>query len=97
MAHAALGLVIGGGLGNVYDPPALRMRAGTPAPPPRREVPLRLKLMDREGNVWPYVSNIADLLLLVGIGMLLVFLWRRDAAPDAKAADPALAASTPAA
>jgi hypothetical protein len=27
-------------------------------------------------EIWPYVSNIADLWLLVGIGMLMWYLWR---------------------
>ncbi|MBO6514574.1 MAG: hypothetical protein JJ974_11475, partial [Phycisphaerales bacterium] len=28
-------------------------------------------------EVWPYVSNVADLYLLIGIGLLLVYTWRQ--------------------
>jgi hypothetical protein len=49
-------------------------------PLPGVKFPFGITLMDQDGHVWPYVSNIADLLLLIGIGMLLVFLWKRDAA-----------------
>lgn len=68
-AHLAIGLIIAGGLGNLYDRLvyacvrdflhplySLRFPGGRP--------------------VWPYVSNVADAFLLVGIGMLMVFLWR---------------------
>jgi signal peptidase II len=77
-AHVALGLVIGGGLGNVYDRLLYGCVRDFLHPLPGVKFPFGLKLMDREGHVWPYVSNVADLLLLIGIGMLLVFLWRRD-------------------
>ncbi|MFI4882162.1 MAG: signal peptidase II, partial [Phycisphaerales bacterium JB064] len=40
-------------------------------------------------EVWPYVSNLADLWLIIGVAVLVVFLWRgpKDArpAPDAAA------------
>lgn len=79
-AHVALGLVVGGGLGNVYDRLLYGCVRDFLHPLPGVKFPFGLKLMDREGNIWPYVSNVADLLLLIGIGMLLVFLWRRDSA-----------------
>jgi len=89
-AHVALGLVIGGGLGNVYDRLLYGCVRDFLHPLPGVKFPFGIKLMDREGNVWPYVSNVADLLLLVGIGILLVFLWRRDSAqaPPATAVAP---------
>jgi signal peptidase II len=85
-AHAALGLVVGGGLGNVYDRLLYGCVRDFIHPLPGVKFPFGLKLMDRDGHVWPYVSNVADLLLLIGIGMLLVFLWRRDAKPHTAAA-----------
>jgi len=76
-AHAAIGLVIAGGLGNLYDRLvyacvrdflhplyALHLPGGRP--------------------VWPYVSNVADAFLLIGITVLMLHLWRGD-----KAAKPA--------
>lgn len=76
-AHAALGLLIAGGLGNLYD----RLRFACvrdflhPLPDLRFPFGWRMPLTG-EDNVWPYVSNLADLLLLIGIGMLMWFLWR---------------------
>lgn len=78
-AHAALGLVVGGGLGNVYDRLLYGCVRDFIHPLPGVKFPFGLRLMDHEGYVWPYVSNVADLLLLIGIAMLLIFLWRRDA------------------
>jgi signal peptidase II len=91
-AHVALGLVIGGGLGNVYDRLLYGCVRDFIHPLPGVKFPFGLTLMDRDGYVWPYVSNVADLLLLIGIGMLLVFLWRKDAE---RAPQQAVAASPP--
>jgi signal peptidase II len=77
-AHIAIGLVISGGLGNLYD----RLRFGCVRdfihPLPGVKFPFGWRPLGPSGEVWPYISNVADLALLIGIGMLLVFLWRRD-------------------
>lgn len=77
-AHIAIGLVISGGLGNLYD----RLRFGCVRdfihPLPGVKFPFGWRPLGPSGQVWPYISNVADLALLIGIGMLLVFLWRRD-------------------
>lgn len=73
-AHAAIGLLIAGGLGNLYD----RLRFGCVRdflhPLPGVKWPLGIG----KGEVWPYVSNIADLWLIVGIGLLVIILWRTE-------------------
>lgn len=90
VAHAAIGLLLGGGLGNLYDRLALGCVRDFLHPLPGLKFPSGWKPMGGDGQVWPYVSNVADLLLLIGIAMLLVFLWRRDA--HARHAAEALAA-----
>jgi signal peptidase II len=92
-AHAALGLVIGGGFGNVYDRLLYGCVRDFLHPLPGVKFPGGLRLLDHDGNVWPYVSNVADLLLLIGIGMLLVYLWRRDSAQREPATAPAPAST----
>lgn len=81
-AHAAIGLLIGGGLGNLYDRLTYACVRDFIHPLPGWNWPFSLNLLvidvRRGSPVWPYVSNVADLLLLIGIGMLLVHLWRRD-------------------
>jgi len=44
-------------------------------------------------EIWPYVSNLADLFLLIGIVMLLAHLWKRDRAAERAMANRAAAAS----
>ncbi len=79
MAHVALGLIIAGGLGNLYD----RLMYGCVRdflhPLPGVRLPFGLKWPSGSPEVWPWVSNVADAYLLIGIGLLLITLWR---APD---------------
>jgi lipoprotein signal peptidase len=81
---------MGGGLGNLYDRLALGCVRDFLHPLPGLKFPGGWKPLGGDGQIWPYVSNIADLLLLIGIAMLLLFLWRRDA--QAKQAAEAMAA-----
>lgn len=77
-AHAAVGLLLAGGLGNLYD----RMFYGCVRdfihPLPGVKFPFGWKPFGPSGEVWPYVSNVADLLLIIGIGYLVIYLWRAD-------------------
>jgi signal peptidase II len=76
-AHVAIGLLISGGLGNLYDRLAYGCVRDFLHPLPGVKAPW--------GEAWPYVSNIADLWLIVGIAMLVVILWRSDKAAAAAA------------
>lgn len=82
-AHAAIGLLLGGGLGNLYDRLAFACVRDFIHPLPGLRWPFGWTLFGGR-EVWPYVSNLADLFLLVGIGLLLVHLWRRDRAETAR-------------
>lgn len=71
VAHAAVGLLLSGGLGNLYD----RLIHGCVRdfihPLPGVVLPFGWRLP--WGNeVWPWVSNVADLWLIIGIGILVV-------------------------
>lgn len=85
-AHAAIGLLIGGGLGNLYDRLVFGCVRDFIHPLPGLLWP------GSKTEVWPYVSNLADLFLLIGIVMLLIHLWKR----DREAERSAKAASSPA-
>jgi signal peptidase II len=80
-AHIGIGMIIGGGIGNLYDRlvyacvrdfihplPGWRWPQGTPNIGP----------IGGGEEVWPYVSNLADLFLLIGIVLLLRHLWFKD-------------------
>jgi signal peptidase II len=77
-AHIAIGLLLGGGLGNLYDRLALGCVRDFLHPLPGLRFPFGWQPLGNNGEIWPYVSNIADLFLLVGIGMLLLTMSRRD-------------------
>ena len=77
LAHAAIGLLLAGGLGNLYDRIRFACVRDFLHPLPGIEMPFGWRNpLDGGRELWPYVSNIADLFLLVGIGMLMIFLWR---------------------
>lgn len=84
VAHASIGLVLAGGLGNLYD----RLQYGCV-----RDFLHPLPDLYWPGGrpVWPYVSNVADAFLLVGIGIVMIHLWRMDA--PARRADKAAASA----
>jgi len=79
VVHAALGLVIGGGIGNLYDRLVHACVRDFIHPLPGVEWPFGWRVMGSR-ELWPYVSNLADLYLLIGIGIVVVHLWRRDGA-----------------
>lgn len=74
-AHAAVALVIAGGLGNLYDRVMFACVRDFIHPLPGIEFPKGFPVMGGR-EVWPYVSNVADLWLLIGIGILIVRSWR---------------------
>lgn len=78
LAHAAVGLVLGGGLGNLYDRLVYACVRDFIHPLPGASLPFSLRWPGSGTNeLWPWVSNVADLLLLIGIGVLVVHVWRR--------------------
>ncbi len=76
-AHLALALLIAGGLGNLYDRMLYACVRDFIHPLPGVQLPFGIRWPSGSPEVWPYVSNVADLFLLIGIGALLVYSWRR--------------------
>jgi len=76
-AHVAIALLLAGGLGNLYDRLVYACVRDFLHPLPGVDLPFGWRMPLTGGReVWPYVSNVADLWLLIGIGMLMWFLWR---------------------
>lgn len=89
-AHIAIGLVISGGLGNLYDRVRFACVRDFLHPLPGVNYPFGISTPWSGTEVWPYVSNLADLWLIIGVVVLVGFLWfgpRNDApSADEKAA-----------
>lgn len=79
--HSAIGCVAGGGLGNLYDRLVYGCVRDFIHPLPGVEWPFGWTILNRK-EIWPYVSNVADAVLLIGIAILVVKLWRVDAHTD---------------
>ena len=78
ISHLAIGLIISGGLGNLYDRARYACVRDFIHPLPDAQIPFGLSWPNGESALWPYVSNVADALLLIGIAILMVKLWRTD-------------------
>ncbi len=70
VAHVSLGLLLSGGLGNLYDRLVYACVRDFIHPLPAVTI--------GSWEVWPYVSNVADALLIIGIIGLMWHLWRAD-------------------
>lgn len=79
VTHVAIGLIISGGLGNLYDRLRFACVRDFLHPLPTARLPFGLTWPGGDGALWPYVSNIADAFLIIGIGLLLIRLWRAPA------------------
>lgn len=76
MAHAGFGLIIAGGIGNLYDRLVFACVRDFIHPFPNVHLPFGLHWPGGNTEIWPYVSNVADAFLIVGIGMLMIHAWR---------------------
>ncbi len=88
-AHLGLALLISGGLGNLYDRLVFGCVRDFLHPLPRVQVPFGWSYPWATGSaareLWPYVSNLADLFLIIGIVLLVIHTWRSGAKAQSSA------------
>ena len=84
--HLALGLILSGALGNLYDRVIYRAVRDMLHMFPGVNLPFGLSWPGGVTEVWPWIFNLADVALMVGVGLVLIATWRADAA--AKSAKP---------
>lgn len=75
-AHASIALVLAGGVGNLYDRVLYACVRDFLHPLPGVVYPFGISTPWSGREIWPYVSNVADAFLLVGIAVLLIYLMR---------------------
>lgn len=76
--HMGLGLILAGGLGNLYDRLVYGCVRDFLHPLPGVNLPFGLIWPNGARDVWPWVSNVADAVLLIGIVLLTLHLWGLD-------------------
>ncbi len=64
--HLALGMILAGALGNLYD----RLFVGGEV---RDFIKIELHIGDFE--LWPWIFNVADMLLVCGVSILMLNIW----------------------
>lgn len=75
VAHVGIGLLLAGGIGNLYDRLRYACVRDFIHPLPGVRWPGGWKPFGGTGEIWPYVSNVADLLLILGILAMLWSAW----------------------
>ncbi len=78
IAHLAIGLILAGGLGNLYDRVAVGAVRDFLHMLPRRELPMGISWPGGSTEVFPWVFNIADVELLAGMALLLIHVQLAD-------------------
>lgn len=76
--HVMIALVLAGGLGNLYDRLSFACVRDFLHPLPGLKYPFGISTPWSGPEVWPYVSNVADLLLLIGIAGLMMTLMKNE-------------------
>lgn len=76
-AHIGIALILSGGLGNLYDRLMFACVRDFIHPLPGMKLPWGLRWPFGGSNeVWPWISNVADLYLIIGVGIILIITLR---------------------
>ena len=78
MAHIGLGLILAGGIGNLYDRVQFSVVRDFVHLFPGWTLPFNWRWGGQSNEVFPWVFNIADVMLLTGMGLLMLHMNRRD-------------------
>ncbi len=76
LAHFAIGLILAGGLGNLYDRISFGVVRDFLHMLPEWNLPFGWRWPGGSPSVFPWVFNVADVMLLVGIGLLMIHINR---------------------
>lgn len=87
-AHVALGLVLGGGLGNLWDRVAIGRVRDFLYMLPDRHLPFGWSWPGGNTELFPWIFNVGDAGLMSGMAILVIYYWRAPQQPSLSA-DPA--------
>lgn len=82
--HVAIGLILGGGLGNLYDRVLYACVRDFLHPLPAMVLPFGWSWPWGGREVWPYVSNLADLFLIIGVAIVAWHSFRQPKVPNSR-------------
>ncbi len=93
-AHIAIGLILAGGLGNLYDRLTFSVVRDFLHLFPGIKLPFGLKWWGGSDEIFPWVFNLADVMLLTGMGLLMLHINRLENKRKVAAATGATAPAT---
>lgn len=79
--HTALAMVLSGALGNLYDRVRYRAVRDMFYLFPGIHLPFGWSWSPGVTEVYPWIFNIADAALVVGVGLLVILMWKYDTRP----------------
>ena len=78
LLHIGIAMIAAGGLGNLFDRMVFGCVRDFIHPLPGMAIPFGISWPGGGNELWPYVSNVADKCLLVGIAIVLWRVWREE-------------------
>ena len=78
--HVCLGMILAGALGNLYDRLTINAVRDFIYLFPGVNLPFGLHWPNGEQRLYPWIFNVADMALVVGVALMLLIMWRSDRA-----------------
>ena len=81
LSHVAIGCVLGGGLGNLFDRIFVGRVRDFMHLFPDRHLPFDWSWPGGNTELFPWIFNTGDVLLLCGMGLLMIYFWKQPTIP----------------